>query len=119
MCRKKLTKKGEELDAVQKECDRRNTLINALTAERDKSAVVLAAAQAKLRRLSQEAATAAPAYKVDAAKVGRWQQPARALWQAWRAACVRLYCTKRHLQDTVHVFEQQLVIKQTSITQLL
>jgi peptidoglycan hydrolase CwlO-like protein len=71
-CRKKLAKKGEELEALQKECDRRSTLLSSTTAEKEKLAAALATAQAKLRRVSQEAAAAAaePALKVDAAKVG-------------------------------------------------
>eukprot|EP00878_Enallax_costatus_P003415 GHUV01003625.1.p1 GENE.GHUV01003625.1~~GHUV01003625.1.p1 ORF type:complete len:1706 (+),score=714.87 GHUV01003625.1:54-5120(+) len=65
--RRKLQKKSEDLDILQKECDRRNTLISALTAEKDKAA----AAQAKLKRLMQEAApaAAAPTYRADAAKL--------------------------------------------------
>lgn len=70
-CRKKLQKKSEDLESLQKECDRRNALVTALTAEKERAAVSLAAAQAKIKRLSQEAATsaAAPVYQADAAKV--------------------------------------------------
>jgi hypothetical protein len=72
-CRKKLAKRSEELEALQKECDRRSTLLGSVTAEKEKLAAALAAAQAKLRRVGQEAAAAAaePALKVDAAKVGK------------------------------------------------
>jgi septal ring factor EnvC (AmiA/AmiB activator) len=71
-CRKKLAKRGEDLESMQKECDRRNTLLGSITAEKEKLAAALAATQAKLRRVSQEAAAAAaePVLKVDAAKVG-------------------------------------------------
>jgi peptidoglycan hydrolase CwlO-like protein len=68
-----LANRAEELEALQKECDRRSTLLSSTTAEKEKLAAALAAAQAKLRRVSQEAAAAAaePALKVDAAKVGK------------------------------------------------
>jgi peptidoglycan hydrolase CwlO-like protein len=58
-CRKKLAKKTEELESLQKECDRRSTLLGSITAEKEKLAAALAATQAKLRRVSQEASAAA------------------------------------------------------------
>lgn len=73
VCRRRLAKKSEECDNLLKECERRDALISGLTADRDKAAVVLAAAQAKLRKLSSQqdtpssAATHGPA--VDATKV--------------------------------------------------
>ncbi|WIA18956.1 hypothetical protein OEZ85_003625 [Tetradesmus obliquus] len=69
--RKKLAKRGEELESLQKECDRRCTLLGSITAEKEKLAAALAATQAKLRRVGQEAAAAAaePVLKADAAKV--------------------------------------------------
>lgn len=64
-------KKGDECDTLLKECDRRNTLIAALTADKDKAAAAAAAAQAKLRKLGQEAAAGPPIAAVDASKVGK------------------------------------------------
>lgn len=70
-CRRKLAKKSEECDNLLKECDRRNTLIAGLTADRDKAAANAAAAQAKLRKATAENATAGPRIPaVDAFKVG-------------------------------------------------
>jgi hypothetical protein len=68
-CRRKLVKKGEECDNLLKECDRRNTLIAGLTADRDKAAAAAAAAQAKLRKQGQDAAAGPPIPAVDASKV--------------------------------------------------
>lgn len=68
-CRKKLSKRAEELETLQKERDRGFTLITALTAEKEKLAAALAAAQARLRKMGQEAAAVAPTPKVDASKV--------------------------------------------------
>jgi hypothetical protein len=69
-CRRKLAKKSEECDNLLKECDRRNTLIAGLTADRDKAAANAAAAQAKLRKAALDNATAGPHIPaVDASKV--------------------------------------------------
>ena len=69
--RRKLAKKSEECDTLLKECERRNTLIASLTADRDTAAVSAAAAQAKLRKLASQEASAGPLLPaVDASKVG-------------------------------------------------
>jgi hypothetical protein len=72
-CRRKLAKKSEECDTLLKECDRRNTLIAGLTADRDKAAASAAAAQAKLRKLSSESAAGQHIPAVDASKVRGWK----------------------------------------------
>jgi len=78
LCRRKLASKVEDCDNLLTECDRRNTLIAGLTADRDKAAAAAAAAQAKLRKLVRdEEASGPPKAAVDASMVGL-QQTARA-----------------------------------------
>lgn len=59
-CRHKLAKKADECDALSKECERRSALVAALTGDRERLAASLAAAQAKARKLAQDAAGSGP-----------------------------------------------------------
>lgn len=78
LCRRKLASKVEDCDNLLKECERRNTLIAGLTADRDKAAAAAAAAQAKLQKLVRdEEAAGPPKAAVDASMVGL-QQTGRA-----------------------------------------
>lgn len=67
--RKKLNKKNEDCDALQKELDKKVQLVGMLTSDKERATAALSAAQERLKRATQ--AGSAPAPTADAAKVCR------------------------------------------------